>query len=114
MTKRDTLKSMLNERNPLSDTPREVVTPVNLYATPAETEKRPQTHKTTNGQVDKPTNGETDKTTKLQTNKNVKYTTHLPQEIIDSIKLYAVKNKKKDYQVILEAISEYFKGRRTL
>jgi hypothetical protein len=50
---------------------------------------------------------------KAATSKIVKYTTHLPPETVKKIKLYAVQNDKKDYQVVEEAMNEYLIKKET-
>ena len=100
MTKKDKLKEMLDKRNPL-DSKREAVTPVDLYTKP---------------QVDKPTNKQTDKDTKPQRVKQtkpqvVKYTTHLTETVIKQLKMYALENDLKDYEVMQEAIEKFLKGK---
>ena len=102
MANKDKLKEMLKKRNPLLDTKREAVTPVNMYTKP---------------QVDKTTSGEVDKDTKPQTVKPVsprvvKYTTHLKPEVVKDLKRYALENDLKDYEVMQEAISMYLRGKK--
>ena len=53
-------------------------------------------HKTTSREVDKPT-----------TPLVVKYTTHLPQEWIRWVKLYAVQHDMKDYAVMQQALDHF-------
>jgi hypothetical protein len=102
MTKQDKLKEMLVKRNPLLETKREAVIPVDLYT-------KPQVDKTTSGEVDKETKPQTVKPTKLRV---VKYTTHLKPEVVKELKRYALENDLKDYQVMQEAVEMYLKGKR--
>lgn len=83
-------------------------------------------------QVDKPTSPQTGKPPKKQKAKPIskqvgksrstqgeeatiphveKYTTHLRADTIKNIKLEAVMNEKKDYEVVQEAIDDYFKNK---
>jgi len=93
------LKEMLNNRNPLVDTPREAVAPVDLYT-------KPQVDKPTNVQTGKGLRPQVDKETKPQV---VKYTTHLKVETIKAVKLLAVETDKRDYEILQEAIEAYLK-----
>lgn len=86
---------------------------------------KPQVDKTTSGQVDiststqvdmttskqvvKPTSRRADKTTSLQVEK---YTTHMPYVLIERVKREAFENKKKDYEIIVSAVEEYFERRK--
>ena len=99
MTKQDKLKEMLTKRNPLLDTKREAVTPVDLYT-------KPQVDKTISLQVDKDTKPQTVKQVKLRV---VKYTTHLKPATVKAIKLLAVEADKRDYEIVEEAIGEYLR-----
>lgn len=99
MTKQDKLKEMLNKRNPLLDTKREAVTPVDMYT-------KPQVDKTTSGEVDKETKPQTVKTVKPRV---AKYTTHLKPEVVKELKRYALENDLKDYEVMQEAVELYLK-----
>lgn len=108
MANKDKLKQMLTNRNPLLDTKREAVTPVNLYTNPQTDNKEEST------QVDKLTSIQTGKNTKQQTVKPVspqvvKYTTHLKPATIKAVKLLAVETDRKDYEIVEEAIAEYLK-----
>ena len=38
----------------------------------------------------------------------IKYTTYLPEELITKIKMQAVLQKKKGYQIIIEALENFF------
>lgn len=102
MTKQDKLKEMLTKRNPLVETKREAVTPVDMYT-------KPQVDKTTSGEVDKETKPQTVKTVKPRV---VKYTTHLKEETIKEIKRYALDNDQKDYEVMQEAVVMYLKAKK--
>ena len=104
MTKQDKLKEMLKKRNPLLETKREAVTPVDMYT-------KPQVHKTTSGEVDKDTKPQTVKPTKPRV---VKYTTHLKPEVVKELKRYALENDLKDYDVMQEAVEMYLKVKTTL
>jgi 5-methylcytosine-specific restriction enzyme A len=44
---------------------------------------------------------------------NVKYTTHLRPETIRAVKRYAFEHEKKDYEVVLEALTLFFQEHRT-
>ena len=101
MANKAKLKAMLDARNPLLDTKREAVTPVDLYTKP-QTDK-PTTEST---QVGKTTKPQTGKTTKPRV---VKYTTHLPPETIKSLKRYALESDQKDYEIVTEAVEDYLK-----
>jgi hypothetical protein len=131
MTKQDKLKEMLKKRNPLLETKREAVMPVNLYTKPQVdkgeevleqavtavnralkgnlTIKSIQVDKTTSGQVDKRIKPQVVKPTKPRV---VKYTTHLKPETIKELKHYALENDQKDYEVMQEAIETYLKGKK--
>jgi len=104
MTKQDKLKEMLNKRNPLLESKREAVTPVDMYT-------KPQTDIDTNKsiQVDKTTSKQVVKNTKPQI---VKYTTHLNPQTIKELKRYALDNDQKDYEVMQEAVSMYLKAKK--
>ena len=102
MTKQDKLKEMLKNRNPLLETKREAVTPVNMYT-------KPQVDKTTSGEVVKDTKPQTVKTVSPRV---VKYTTHLKPELVKELKRYALDNDLKDYEVMGEAVEVYLKGKR--
>lgn len=102
MTKQDKLKEMLNKRNPLLETKREAVTPVDMYT-------KPQVDKTTSGEVDKDTKPQTVKPAKPRV---VKYTTHLREVTIKELKRYALDNDRKDYEIMQEAVEMYLKGKR--
>lgn len=39
----------------------------------------------------------------------IKYTTYLPDELIVKIKMQAVLQRKKSYQIIIQALEEFFK-----
>jgi hypothetical protein len=126
-----TVKDMVSQRSPLSQ--REAITPVGLYTSP-------QDHKPTNPQVDMPTDGQAhsstspqvgeptspliEKTTSGQedpgTNPRVvkttkpqveKYTTHLRQATIKAVKRAAFESDRKDYEIVQDALDEYFKSR---
>jgi len=94
MATKEQLKEMLSKR--------EVVTPINLYTKP---------------QVDKPTNKQTDKDTKPQRVKQtkpqvVKYTTHLTETVIKQLKMYALENDLKDYEVMQKAVEKFLKDKK--
>ena len=105
MTKQNKLKDMLIKRNPLLDTKREAVIPVDLYT-------KPQVDKTTSIQVVKATKPQVGKPTSLQTGKGtspqvVKYTTHLKPETIKKLRRYAFDHDLKDYDVVEKAVGEH-------
>ena len=54
-------------------------------------------------------NPETGNTRKQDTFKVPKYYTQLPQALQDEIKVYAIRHKLKDYEVVTQAIEEFFK-----
>lgn len=108
MTKQDKLKAMLTNRNPLLDTKREAVTPVDLYTKP-QVDNGIKVDKTTSGQVNQPTKPLKAKTTKPLV---VKYTTHLLPGTIKELKRYAFENELKDYQVLQEAVAKYLKAKK--
>src|SRR5579859_6480393 len=73
----------------------------------------PLVHKPTNPQVEKPTNGFVGKPTSGLlphpiNEKPQKYTTHLHPDMVKRIKLFAVQQDIKDYEVVEKALSEYF------
>ena len=103
MTNKNKLKEMLKKRNPLLETKREAVTPVDMYT-------KPQVDKTTSGKVDKNTKPQTVKPAKPQV---VKYTTHLKPEVVKELKRYALENDLKDYEVMGEAVEMYLKAKET-
>jgi len=86
------IKDMMDKRTTLP-THRETVKPVDLYTKP---------------QDSKDTNTQDDKTTSPQV---VKYTTHLRLDCIKAVKRYAVENDLKDYEVVQQALDEYFTSR---
>lgn len=101
------LEEMLKNRNPLLETKREAVKPVDLYT-------KPQVGKPTSGQVDKTTKPQVVKTTSKQVGKKikpqvVKYTTHLKPETIKELKRYAFERELKDYEVVKDAIEGFLK-----
>ena len=102
MTNKNKLKEMLKKHNPLLETKREAVTPVDMYT-------KPQVDKTTSGKVDKDTKPQTVKPAKPRV---VKYTTHLKPEVVKELKHYALDNDLKDYEVMQEAVEMYLKGKR--
>jgi len=76
----------VHERSPL----RRAVKPVeSISKRSGEMSTKPQVDKTTYGQV-------------------VKYTTHLPEEMVRQIKVYAVQSNLKDYEVVLKALQALF------
>lgn len=111
MTKQDKLKAMLTKRNPLLDTKREAVTPVNMYTNPQTDikEESIQVDKTTSRQVVKDTKPQAVKEANPQI---VKYTTHLNPQTIKELKRYALDNDLKDYEVMQEAVSMYLKAKK--
>lgn len=75
----------------------------------------PLVYKPTNPQVAKPTNGfvGVGKTTSSVpphpiNEKPQKYTTHLYPDMVKQIKLFAVQQDIKDYEVVEKALTEYF------
>ena len=105
---------------------RVIVKPVDMLAPQDEC---PQEDKTTNPQEDKstkqleseatsiqgdkPAKIQNEKNTNGQTSKNtspqiVKYTTHLRPDTIKAIKRYAVEYETKDYEVVQEALDQFF------
>lgn len=75
----------------------------------------PQEGETRSIQGDKPTKIQNGKNTNGQTNKNtrpqrVKYTTHLRPDTVKTIKRYAVEYEIKDYEVVQEALDQFFIG----
>ena len=97
-----------------SSTRRETVKPVNFF------------EPTVNQQTSKPVNQQNGKTAKqqkeasevektkksatIQRSKNlIKYTTYLPDELITEIKLQAVLQKKKSYEIVIEALRKSLK-----
>ncbi len=54
-------------------------------------------------------NPETRNTRNQDTFKVPKYYTQLPQALQDEIKVYAIRHKLKDYEVVTQAIEEFFK-----
>ena len=102
MTNKNKLKEMLKKRNPLLETKREAVIPVDMYT-------KPQVDKTTSGEVDKDTKPQTVKPTKPRV---VKYTTHLKPEAVKELKRYALENDLKDYEVMQEAVELYLKTKK--
>jgi hypothetical protein len=70
-------------------------------------------HKYTNPQVEKPPNGFVVKPTKRAlpqpiNEKPQKYTTHLQPDMVKKIKIFAVQQDIKDYEVVEKALTEYF------
>jgi hypothetical protein len=78
-----------------------------------------QTGKPTSTQVDKPTNGSVSKPTsevlpQPSNEKPQKYTTHLHPDMVKKIKLLAVQQDIKDYEVVETALTEYFEKNKVL
>lgn len=109
MANKDKLKEMLTKRNPLLETKREAVTPVNLYTKPQVDNESTQVDKTTSRQTDKEIKPQTAKPAKPRV---VKYTTHLRPEVVKDLKRYALENDQKDYEVMQEAVETYLKGKK--
>ncbi len=84
------LQDMMTKRTPLAQ--RDVVLPANLYTKP---------------QVDKPAYPRVDKPAKPLVEK---YTTHLRPETIKAIKLLALEQDSKDYEVVQRALDVYLHG----
>ena len=89
------IQELMKKRNPM----REVVKPVDFF------EEGKKASKPVKQQA---SNVTTEKPVKKQEKKLIKYTTYLPDEIITKIKTQAILQKKKGYQVIIEALEEYF------
>jgi hypothetical protein len=64
--------------------------------------------RTTSREAEEPTKSEVYKTPRLQVEK---YTTHLRRDSIKRIKQQAVEEERKDYEVMQEAVDEYFARR---
>ena len=67
-----------------------------------------QVGKSTSREAEEPTKREVYKTPRLQVEK---YTTHLRRDSIKRIKQQAVEEERKDYEVMQEAVDEYFARR---
>ncbi len=90
------IQELMEKRNPM----REVVKPVDFF----EKEKN-KTSKPVNQQASKPL---VKNPVKKHEKKAIKYTTYLPEELITKIKMQAVLQKKKGYQIIIEALEKFF------
>lgn len=78
----------------------------NKPTSPQEGEMRSiQGDKPTKIQNEKNTNGQTNKDTRPQ---RVKYTTHLRPDTVKTIKRYAVEYEIKDYEVVQQALDQFF------
>jgi len=80
-----TMEKLMQKRNPIT---RETVKPVDFF----------------NSQPAKQQNSKPAK----QQNKLIKYTTYLLEDEITKIKIKAVTEKKKDYEVVQEALDKFF------
>ena len=89
------IQELMKKRNPM----REVVKPVDFFE-----EGKKQASKTVSQQNSKPVT----KKSLTKEKKVIKYTTYLPEELVTKIKMQAVLQKKKGYQIIVEALEEYF------
>ena len=112
----------LQQRNPNTlkqEQERVIVKPVDMLAPQDESI---QEDKTTNLQEDKAISIQEDKPIRPQNNKNTgkrtnkttniqigKYTTHLRPDTVKAIKRYAVEYEIKDYEVVQEALDQFFK-----
>ncbi len=89
------IQELMKKRNPM----REVVKPVDFFE-----EGKKQASKPVNQQASKSLK----KPEKKQERVLIKYTTYLPESLITKIKMQAVLQKKKGYQVIIEALEKFF------
>jgi len=114
MTKQDKLKAMLTNRNPLLDTKREAVTPVDLYKPDlASKEANLQTNKQVSKQGNKEASRLTSEVEKKQADKVVKkFASYLTSESIRAIKQVALDTNRKSYEVLQEAVDLYLKEKQ--
>ena len=106
------IEELIKKRKP---TNRETVTPVDIFTSP----ESQQTDKTENNyndnitkqQVSKTENQKDGKIIKTEKSELIKYTTYLTGELIYRIKYQAVVDRKKQYEIIQEALENYFKSR---
>ncbi len=89
------IQELMKKRNPM----REVVKPVDFFE-----EGKNKASKPVNQQTSKPLK----KPEKKQERVLIKYTTYLPEGLITKIKMQAVLQKKKGYQIIIEALEKFF------
>ena len=82
------IQELMKKRNPI----REVVKPVDFFE-----EGKKQASKTVAANPQK-----------KEKKALIKYTTYLPEELITKIKMQAVLQKKKGYQIIIEALEKFF------
>lgn len=100
-------------KQPVSPTVLPSSTTKEIYAENAPQREKKQTAKPTSVQVHKPTNGFVGKTTSGVlphpiNEKPQKYTTHLHPDMVKRIKMFAVQQDIKDYEVVEKALTEYF------
>ena len=89
------IQELMKKRNPM----REIVKPVDFFE-----EGKKQASKPANQQASKPLK----KPGKKQERVLIKYTTYLPEGLITKIKMQAVLQKKKGYQIVIEALEKFF------
>ena len=97
------IEELMKKRNPIY---REPVKPVDLYKTANQ-----QASKTVNQQTSKQAEGKLQTKTEKTSNKKelIKYTTYLPEDLIVKIKMQAVLQKKKSYEIVTQALEKFFK-----
>ncbi len=91
------IQELMKKRNPM----REVVKPVDFFEEGKNKTSKPVSQQTSKPAMEKPS-------TKQRERKVVKYTTYLPEELVTKIKMQAVLQKKKGYQIIVEALEKFF------
>src|SRR5687767_1435628 len=104
--KKEDLKKKLSERSPLSPT-RPVITPVNLYDVPKESE--PTHENTSEEKSHNRTFAQSHQNTIVRINRGYK----LREDIIKDMKKLATDSNKKLYEVMEEAMLAYLKKHRT-
>jgi hypothetical protein len=72
-----------------------------------------QVHKRTNQHVDKSTSLQVDKSTSPQTDKPLRrFTTYLTPDSIKPMKMIALEENKKEYEIFQEAVDDYLQKRK--
>ncbi len=110
MTDKNKLQNVMQQRNPLKP----VVQPVDIYTSPdTEAAGKKQSGFTQSRKSDNQESNQSGKPFSTAPNKIdgvhiKKYTTHLPAEMIKAIKQRALDTDRKDYEVMYEAMSQYF------
>lgn len=101
--KKKKIEEFMKKRNPIK---REAVKPVDLLKPVSQKTSKPE------NQQDVKMVEQTGEATDQNQKRLVKYTTYLPDELITKIKLRAVLEKKKAYQIIIQALEKFLEGKQ--